>query len=165
MALNIKSFANQILFLSVGMMGALFFGVGKGSGSLFGGLLMSYLGAPDTFRFFAVNAAVCALVYGFFQCLYVRPRKAKSRKETTEGRGQPSEAAEAAEVNTKQVLVMPIATSTPKASFQTESPLTNPTSATPPHFNAGWTKTKENGLEDGFSTNTGPRSITGGTRV
>ena len=59
----------------MGMMGALFFGVGKGSGSLFGGLIMSYIGAQNTFRFFAVNAAICALTYGFFQCLYVRPRK------------------------------------------------------------------------------------------
>merc|ERR1712051_594913 len=59
----------------MGMMGALFFGVGKGSGSLFGGLIMSYIGAPNTFRFLAVNAAICALTYGFFQCLYVRPRK------------------------------------------------------------------------------------------
>merc|ERR1739844_223580 len=59
----------------MGMMGALFFGIGKGSGSLFGGLIMSYIGAQNTFRFFAVNAAICAVTYGFFQCLYVRPRK------------------------------------------------------------------------------------------
>ena len=54
--------------------------------SLFGGLIMSYIGAPNTFRFLAVNAAICALTYGFFQCLYVRPRKNRealdsSRKE------------------------------------------------------------------------------------
>merc|ERR1712025_713136 len=72
----------------MGMMGALFFGVGKGSGSLFGGLLMSYLGAPNTFRFFAVNAAVCALVYGFFQCLYVRPRKSQKKKENEEANAE-----------------------------------------------------------------------------
>merc|ERR1712001_201370 len=70
----------------MGLMGSLFFGIGKGSGSLFGGLIMSYIGAPNTFRFLAVNAAICALTYGFFQCLYVRPRKnrealASSRKE------------------------------------------------------------------------------------
>merc|ERR1719192_1377934 len=99
----------------MGMMGALFFGVGKGSGSLFGGLLMSYLGAPNTFRFFAVNAAVCALVYGFFQCLYVRPRKSRSRKEASaseviEKRNEVLSAA--AEVNAKQISALPIATST-----------------------------------------------------
>ncbi len=68
----------------MGMMGALFFGVGKGSGSLFGGILMSYIGAPNTFRYFAVNAMVCALVYGFFQCLYVRPKR--NREEAGKNR-------------------------------------------------------------------------------
>ncbi len=34
----------------MGIMGALFFGVGKGSGSLFGGMAMSYVGARNTFR-------------------------------------------------------------------------------------------------------------------
>lgn len=34
----------------MGVMGALFFGVGKGSGSLFGGMLMSVIGARNTFR-------------------------------------------------------------------------------------------------------------------
>ena len=151
-------------------MGALFFGVGKGSGSLFGGLLMSYLGAPNTFRFFAVNAAVCALVYGFFQCLYVRPRKSRSRKEASaseviEKRNEVLSAA--AEVNAKQISALPIATSTPKASFQTESPGASiaVASAPPPAFNGGWSKSKESGLDEGIATNTGPRSITGGTRV
>ena len=59
----------------MGLMGALFFGVGKGSGSLFGGLLMSAYGAPATFRTFAVTAAVCSLGYGFFQWLYVKPKR------------------------------------------------------------------------------------------
>jgi hypothetical protein len=59
----------------MGLMGALFFGVGKGSGSLFGGLLMSAFGAPATFRTFAVTAFVCSIGYGFFQWLYVKPRR------------------------------------------------------------------------------------------
>merc|ERR1719461_2642558 len=70
----------------MGMMGALFFGVGKGSGSLFGGLIMSYIGAQNTFRFLAVNAAICALTYGFFQCLYVRPRKNRESIAQNNGR-------------------------------------------------------------------------------
>ena len=133
---------------------------------------MSYLGAPNTFRFFAVNAAVCALVYGFFQCLYVRPRKSRSRKEVaagevTEKRNEVLSAAASAEVNAKQISALPIATSTPKASFQTESPVTSiaVASAPPPAFNGGWSKSKESGLDEGIATNTGPRSITGGTRV
>merc|ERR1712018_949825 len=100
----------------MGMMGALFFGVGKGSGSLFGGLIMSYIGAPNTFRFFAVNAAVCALVYGFFQCLYVRPRKSKKRTDNEEASAPPDAGGVTkAEVNPQP---LPVATSTPKASFQ-----------------------------------------------
>merc|ERR1719229_737754 len=56
-------------------MGALFFGVGKGSGSLFGGLLMSFVGARNTFRFFAANALACAIAYIFFKCCYGTPRE------------------------------------------------------------------------------------------
>jgi predicted MFS family arabinose efflux permease len=59
----------------MGLMGALFFGVGKGSGSLFGGLLMNSFGAPATFRTFAVTAFLCSIIYGFFQWLYVKPRR------------------------------------------------------------------------------------------
>jgi predicted MFS family arabinose efflux permease len=59
----------------MGLMGALFFGIGKGSGSLFGGLLMSYIGAENTFRTFAVTSLVCSISYGFFQCLYVKPHR------------------------------------------------------------------------------------------
>ena len=136
-------------------MGALFFGVGKGSGSLFGGLLMSYLGAPNTFRFFAVNAAVCALVYGFFQCLYVRPRKSKKRTDEGSSEEVPKTTkVEATEVNPQP---LPVATSTPKASFQTES-------LAPAFMPAKGSNTKDNALEEGM-VNTGPRSITGGTRV
>ncbi len=59
----------------MGIMGALFFGVGKGSGSLFGGLLQSFIGARNTFRYFAANALVCAAVYIFFKCCYGTPRE------------------------------------------------------------------------------------------
>ena len=148
------------------MMGALFFGVGKGSGSLFGGLLMSYLGAPNTFRFFAVNAAVCALVYGFFQCLYVRPRKSQKKKEASGHNEEanpeassPGKAAEAMmEVGGR---AKPVATSTPKASFQTES------LAPQSQFigkGIGSCKDVSSSAEEGVIS-TGPRSITGGTRV
>ena len=51
----------------MGIMGALFFGVGKAAGSLFGGTLMSFLGARMTFRILAGNAMLCALVYLIFQ--------------------------------------------------------------------------------------------------
>ena len=116
---------------------------------------MSYLGAPNTFRFFAVNAAVCALVYGFFQCLYVRPRKSKKRTDEGSSEEAPKTTkVEATEVNPQP---LPVATSTPKASFQTES-------LAPAFMPAKGSNTKDSALEEGM-VNTGPRSITGGTRV
>ena len=116
---------------------------------------MSYLGAPNTFRFFAVNAAVCALVYGFFQCLYVRPRKSKKRTDEGSSEEDPKTTkVEATEVNPQP---LPVATSTPKASFQTES-------LAPAFMPAKGSNNKDSALEEGM-VNTGPRSITGGTRV
>jgi len=66
----------------MGLMGALFFGIGKGSGSLFGGLLMSVIGAANTFRSFAVTSLVCSVAYGFFQCLYIKPKRSVSPDES-----------------------------------------------------------------------------------
>jgi MFS family permease len=51
----------------MGLMGSLFFGIGKGSGSLFGGLLMSYIGTRWTFRLLAATALACAVIYTGFQ--------------------------------------------------------------------------------------------------
>ena len=68
----------------MGLMGSLFFGLGKwllvcyciwcdtpplgkGSGSLCGGLLMGWLGTRWTFRLLAGNAGICAVGYTAFQ--------------------------------------------------------------------------------------------------
>lgn len=134
----------------MGMMGALFFGIGKGSGSLFGGLLMSFIGAANTFRFFAVNAAVCALVYGFFQCLYVRPRKSRSMKPRLPT-PQPPPSAPAVTTAPSQ------ATKDIKEDKESEASRL-PTTAE--HFTMPNKTT-----EDSILSTTGPRSITGGTRV
>jgi hypothetical protein len=64
----------------MGIMGALFFGVGKAVGSLFGGTLMAYFGAEWTFRYFAINGAICALTYALFECLYVKPKKRRDNE-------------------------------------------------------------------------------------
>ena len=64
----------------MGLMGAVFFGVGKGSGSLFGGLIMYNCGARVTFQILSAVAALSALIYGFFQFLYVRPLKLRQSK-------------------------------------------------------------------------------------
>ena len=146
----------------MGMMGALFFGVGKGSGSLFGGLIMSYIGAQNTFRFFAVNAAICALTYGFFQCLYVRPRKnreamAANRKEKI-NHEQPSN-------NTH---INPTATSSPPPQPPPVPKTIDKESQLPTYTDVITHKPPSLAqlpqLPDDMG-NTGPRSITGGTRV
>lgn len=67
----------------MGLMGSLFFGVGKGSGCLFGGLLMSYIGSVWTYRVFAIVAAVCAAFYIVFQTS-LNCSKRGSRKISTQ---------------------------------------------------------------------------------
>ena len=69
----------------MGIMGGLFFGVGKAAGALFGGTLMAYFGAITTFRYFAINAAICALTYAIFECVYVRPKKRREAAEQSGG--------------------------------------------------------------------------------
>lgn len=130
----------------MGMMGALFFGVGKGSGSLFGGLLMSYIGAPNTFRFFAVNAAVCALTYGFFQWLYVRPRKMKTS-------------------NVRESNGAPMATSTPASTPPPTLDEDKKEDCRLPTTTAHFTVPKPPIEQEFINPSSGPRSITGGTRV
>ena len=143
------------------MMGALFFGVGKGSGSLFGGLIMSYIGAPNTFRFLAVNAAICALTYGFFQCLYVRPRKnrealASSRKEKANLEQPTSVVASTPVTHAATVATNPPLPSAPKTiDNECRLPTTTELFTPKPGF-------EQRTPED---SGTGPRSITGGTRV
>ena len=71
MMMSAVTYVAKILSLStfwsvMGLMGVLFFGIGKGSSSLFGGLMMSYIGAENTFRIFAVMSLICSMAYGFF---------------------------------------------------------------------------------------------------
>ncbi len=65
----------------MGLMGALFFGVGKGSGALLGGTVMHFFGARVAFRYFAGNALVCAAAYLAFQCFYVRRRRRRRQQQ------------------------------------------------------------------------------------
>ena len=74
----------------MGLMGAVFFGVGKGSGSLFGGLIMYNCGARVTFQILSAVAALSALIYGFFQFLYVRPLKLRQSKLGAAAASSPS---------------------------------------------------------------------------
>jgi len=129
---------------------------------------MSYIGAANTFRFFAVNAAICAMTYGFFQCLYVRPRKnresmaaanadAAFRKEKANLDLRPSPVVAAA------TLVTATMTSSPPPSVpkiidkECRLPTTTDLFTVPKPVSVSVSETDTGG--------TGPRSITGGTRV
>ena len=64
----VAKISDQVTIASVmSLMGSLFFGIGKGSGSLFGGLIMNRVGTRWTFRFLAIVAGVCAVGYTAFQ--------------------------------------------------------------------------------------------------
>jgi len=52
-----------------GVMGALYFGVGKSLGSLFGGLLIDWIGLKQTFRAFSGLSVVAASLYAAFNLL------------------------------------------------------------------------------------------------
>jgi len=85
----VAKISTQTTIASVmGLMGSLFFGVGKGSGCLFGGICMSYLGSITTFRLFAGLAGTCALIYFIFQMTYIRPKRHADRKLRQDSEGE-----------------------------------------------------------------------------
>ncbi|KAF5300957.1 hypothetical protein FQA39_LY10927 [Lamprigera yunnana] len=55
-----------------GLLGGLYFGVGKGSGSLIGGYLMKCVGTRTTFQIFSAMAAISGLIYFCFNHFYMR---------------------------------------------------------------------------------------------
>ena len=56
-------------------MGALYFGVGKSAGSLFGGLIIDHIGERNTFRCFSTVSLVTASVYFCFTFFMDKRRK------------------------------------------------------------------------------------------
>lgn len=64
-----------------GVMGALYFGVGKALGSLSGGLAIESIGVRNTFRCFSVASLVAASVYLFFTQLYDKRQRQKKGPE------------------------------------------------------------------------------------
>ncbi|TGZ55736.1 Uncharacterized protein DBV15_01380 [Temnothorax longispinosus] len=57
-----------------GLLGGVYYGVGKGSGSLIGGYLMKYFGTRPTYRIFAVVTLVTGIIYFIFNMTYLRKR-------------------------------------------------------------------------------------------
>ncbi|XP_046473619.1 uncharacterized protein [Neodiprion pinetum] len=57
-----------------GLLGGLYYGVGKGSGSLIGGYLMKAFGTRPTYQIFSGMSLVTGIVYFLFNALYLRKR-------------------------------------------------------------------------------------------
>ena len=72
-SLEVGSYKSKFLILNAtmpllfkGVMGALYFGIGKAAGSLIGGLVIEDIGVRNTFRCFSVVSLVTASVYFAF---------------------------------------------------------------------------------------------------
>lgn len=57
-----------------GLLGGVYYGVGKGSGSLIGGYLMKAYGTRPTYRIFAVITLITGLMYYIFNVAYLKKR-------------------------------------------------------------------------------------------
>ncbi|KAM3967792.1 uncharacterized protein ACR2FA_011329 [Aphomia sociella] len=59
-----------------GLLGGLYYGVGKGSGSLIGGYLMKFFGTRPTYQIFAAATCITGCIYYLFNQFYIRKRAA-----------------------------------------------------------------------------------------
>ncbi|XP_057330117.1 uncharacterized protein LOC130670705 [Microplitis mediator] len=57
-----------------GLLGGLYYGVGKGAGSLMGGFIMKAVGTRPTYQIFSVVSLVSGLIYFFFNMCYLQKR-------------------------------------------------------------------------------------------
>ncbi|XP_076752374.1 uncharacterized protein LOC143424287 [Xylocopa sonorina] len=57
-----------------GLLGGVYYGVGKGSGSLIGGYLMKAFGTRPTYRIFAVMTLITGIMYYVFNVAYLKKR-------------------------------------------------------------------------------------------
>ncbi|XP_041974938.1 uncharacterized protein LOC121730128 [Aricia agestis] len=58
-----------------GLLGGLYYGVGKGSGSLIGGYLMKFIGTRPTYQLFAGATLITGCIYYLFNKFYIGDRK------------------------------------------------------------------------------------------
>ncbi|KYQ57900.1 Major facilitator superfamily domain-containing protein 6 [Trachymyrmex zeteki] len=57
-----------------GLLGGIYYGVGKGSGSLIGGYLMKFFGTRPTYQIFAVVTLLTGIIYFIFNLTYLKKR-------------------------------------------------------------------------------------------
>ena len=67
-----------------GLMGALYFGVGKSVGSLVGGLVLDELGVRNTFRCFGAVSLVAASAYFLFTFIWEKRRREEEKERDAE---------------------------------------------------------------------------------
>ena len=66
-------------------MGALYFGVGKATGSLVGGLVIDDLGVRNTFRCFSILSLAAASIYFCFTYVHEKKLKTAQNADTEAG--------------------------------------------------------------------------------
>ncbi|KAL0901417.1 hypothetical protein ABMA27_006683 [Loxostege sticticalis] len=57
-----------------GLLGGLYYGVGRGAGSLIGGYLMKYFGTRPTYQIFAASTFITGCIYFLFNQFFIRKR-------------------------------------------------------------------------------------------
>ena len=72
-----------------GLIGAIYWGMGRGAGTFIGGFVISWFdeqsaddtyGTRETFKIFAIAAAVTGIVYFLFNILYIKRRQQRPNK-------------------------------------------------------------------------------------
>ncbi|KAJ8918772.1 hypothetical protein NQ315_015092 [Exocentrus adspersus] len=84
-----------------GMLGGLYYGVGKGVGSLIGGFLIKLIGIRSTFQSFAIGTAITGLIYFAFYHIYLKKNPSQGTditKKDVVADSQKIEKAELAEI-------------------------------------------------------------------
>lgn len=115
-----------------GLLGGLYFGVGKGAGSLVGGYLMKAFGTRPTFQIFAVFSLLTGIMYGLFNQFYIRKRPQREGNDIC--KKEPKPVVDNAEMDLK------IITEKPKEANQTNGTVKNQENEKVPELNKIATK-------------------------
>ncbi|XP_075974013.1 uncharacterized protein LOC142975165 [Anticarsia gemmatalis] len=74
-----------------GLLGGLYYGVGKGAGSLIGGYLMKFVGTRPTYQIFSGAAFITGCIYYLFNKFYLRKRVAKDESDFCKKKPAPAD--------------------------------------------------------------------------
>lgn len=62
----------NLLATLIGVLGMAHFSLGRGSGSFVGGLMISYVGTRDAFRYMGLLAVIGGIIYGLLHLIWLR---------------------------------------------------------------------------------------------